>query len=52
MKMCVQIYCEVSITNYAVTRRHTYPVMILNAVDRIQDKTGGLDARMTQKELK
>ena len=26
--------------------------MILNAVDHIQNGTGGLEARMTQKELK
>jgi hypothetical protein len=26
--------------------------MILNAVDRIQNGTGGLEASMTQKELK
>jgi len=35
-----------------VTRRHIQSVMILNAVDRIQNGTGGLEARMTQKKLK
>jgi len=49
--MCVQIYTERSITNYPVTRRHTYPVMILNAVDHIQDGTGCHETLMTQKAL-
>ena len=40
------------ITNNLVTRRHIQSVMILNAVDRIQDRTGGLEADIAQKGLK
>jgi len=35
-----------------VTLRHISAVRTLNAVDRIRDLTGGLEARMNQKELK
>jgi len=52
MKMCLQLYSEKSITNYPVSRRHIWAVRILNAVDRIQDGTGGFEARITQKEVK
>ena len=52
MQMCVPVYTETSITNYQVTRRHIKAVRILNAVDCIQDGTGGLEASMAQEELK
>jgi len=48
----VQVSTEMSITNYPVTRRHIKLIMILNAVDDIQDGSGGLEARMTHKKLK
>jgi len=41
-----------STTNNSMMWRHIYAVMILNAVDHIQDGTGGLEARMNQKDLK
>ena len=51
-KMCLEVNPITSIINYPVTRRHIQAVQILHAVDRMQDGTGGLVARMTQKELK
>jgi len=46
MKMCFQLYTEKPITNYPLSRRHIYVVLILNAVDRIQNGTDGLEARV------
>jgi hypothetical protein len=47
IKIFLQFYTETSITYYPVTRRHIQSVRILNAADRIQNGTGGLEAGMT-----
>jgi len=52
MKMHLQVYTESSMTNYPMTLRHIQAVMILNAVDSIQNGTRRLEAGMAQKELK
>jgi len=38
--------------NYPVTWRDISAIRLLNAVDRMQDGNGGLEAHMTQNELK
>jgi len=43
----LQSYFETSKIYYPVPRRHIEVVGILNAVDRIQNITGGLEASVT-----